>query len=242
VRYEYTARLVPLGRAVNVPKIDGTPWYYTFDHRSFAWEQESKRTINVCLRHELHKVIGKVETLLAQDGWWQATFRLNAGLRSELSVGGPVSIGLDAPDGVTPLLTEVSLVRHGAVEGARIIGRSELPPPATPKPTPPPPPPNRTTNQARRRPGRHPHTTRRRGRAGRNHAAHGPHRTAHRTARLNGRRTRRHAPRSPRPNPRPALRQALPQPQSRMNLSVFKIGNTTTAVQSLFSLRIGLVL
>lgn len=41
-RYLYTARLVPIGGRVNIPKLDGTPWYTSFHNRSFDLERESR--------------------------------------------------------------------------------------------------------------------------------------------------------------------------------------------------------
>ena len=66
-QYEYTAKLVPLNVPLTIPERDGQPSFsYTFDHQTFAGEKGSKRVIDVCDDHQRHKVIGKVNKLIAQ--------------------------------------------------------------------------------------------------------------------------------------------------------------------------------
>ena len=74
---------------------------------------------------------------VSRAGWWEADFLLDPELPNELEVGQPVSVGLSYPkngSGST-YLREISIVRHGAVKGAAIISRSEMPQ-TPPKPTP----------------------------------------------------------------------------------------------------------
>ena len=89
VNWQYTARLVPLDVQVSVPsKPDREPWHYTFTTETFAREKGSKRVIPVCDDHQRHKVIGKVDRLIAQLGWWECEFNLDPG-QDELERGSP---------------------------------------------------------------------------------------------------------------------------------------------------------
>ena len=128
-QYEYTAKLVPLNVPLTIPERDGQPSFsYTFDHQTFAGEKGSKRVIDVCDDHQRHKVIGKVNKLIAQLGWWECEFTLDTD-QPELERGQPVSIGLQTlgiGSGI-PFITEVSVVPHGAVKGAVVRNRRLLP-------------------------------------------------------------------------------------------------------------------
>jgi hypothetical protein len=146
MRYLYDAKLVPIGQPVNLHDEHGRPDFYTFDEKSFEIERTRPSNVNVCLKHDRSKRIGKLTNLIPFRGWWICDFTIDPALRSELRVGQPVSVGLvslSVGSGV-PILSEVSIVRKGAVEGACITSRHELKPstprskpsPAARKPTP----------------------------------------------------------------------------------------------------------
>lgn len=128
MRYFYDAKLVPIGQPVNIPDEQGRPGLYTFTETSFAIERTRPGNVAVCLKHETSKRIGKLATLIPHRGWWICDFMLDPALRSELKVGQPVSVGLSilsVGSGV-PILSEVSIVPRGAVDGACITRRHEL--------------------------------------------------------------------------------------------------------------------
>ena len=136
MNWQYTGRLLPLDVPINIPARDGQPRFsYTFDHQTFAGEKGSKRVIDVCDDHNRLKVIGKVDRLIAQLGFWECEFQLDPG-QDELQLGQPVSVGLQTIGvcGDTPFLTEVSVVPRGAIEGALVRNRRLLPQPAKPEP------------------------------------------------------------------------------------------------------------
>ena len=85
------------------------------------------------LEHDLLKRIGKVQTLWRPDGWFVADFTLDPELTAELHEGQPVSVGLSLFKSGSRFLSEVSVVRRGAVEGEEITSRVALKPP---EPTP----------------------------------------------------------------------------------------------------------
>jgi hypothetical protein len=142
VRHLYSCRFLPIGQTVNVPTMDGSPWFTEFHARSFEPESTWAKQPDVCVDHDRDCVVGSVSSLYTYDRWWCAYFTLDPVLPNELEVGQPMSVGLEllgAGDG-TPFLREISIVRHGAVKGAEITRRVALKPTPAPKPPPTPPP------------------------------------------------------------------------------------------------------
>lgn len=127
VKYCYSARIVPIATPVVIPGLKGAwrePVTFTPDH--FRIERESRNPAKVCLEHDLLKQIGKVTKLWRQAGWFIADFTLDPELTAVLSVGQPVSVGLSTFESGGTYLSEVSVVRSGAVEGAQITSRRPL--------------------------------------------------------------------------------------------------------------------
>jgi hypothetical protein len=138
-RHIYTARLLPIGRAVRIPDADdATRRTYTFNNRSFEIERTSKTKPEVWIDHDPALRIGNVGMLYTQRDWWCCDFTLHRDVPEdiEFEVGQPVSVGLSQLliGSRGTYLREISLVRRGAIEGAEITSRYEI------KETPPPPP------------------------------------------------------------------------------------------------------
>ena len=72
-RFLYSARLVPMGRPVNIPNEDGTPSFETFHDKSFELDRKAKTKPDVCLNHDRAMVIGKLAMLYTSDNWCAAT-------------------------------------------------------------------------------------------------------------------------------------------------------------------------
>jgi hypothetical protein len=139
VRYTYSARLLPIGRTVNVPKLDGTPDFSTFHEKSFEVERTSKRLPDLCVAHDRDTIIGTIQMLYVYRDWWCCDFSLDPALPNELECGQPVSVGLDVIGSGhgSPFLREISIVPRGAVKGAEITSRVALKPkPVEQKPQP----------------------------------------------------------------------------------------------------------
>jgi hypothetical protein len=108
--------------------IDGKPALSTFDDKTFDMERKHPTRIKVWVDHDRDLAVGELHRLWPQDGWWRAAFVLDNGITEELPVGQHVSVGLREFKSGALALTEVSLVRHGAVRGAEIIERLDLGP------------------------------------------------------------------------------------------------------------------
>ena len=132
-KYLYSARILPICRPVVIPDVKGggrEPQTFTED--SLRIERESRNPGKVLLDHDVLKRIGEVQTLWRHEGWFVADFTLDPELTAELHVGQPVSVGLSLFHSGSRYLSEVSIVRRGAVDGAEITRRVELkaaPPP-----------------------------------------------------------------------------------------------------------------
>jgi hypothetical protein len=147
-RWLYEARLVPIGTPVNIPDANTRqPNITTFHERSFEIERTSKTKPEIWVDHDPDIRVGKVWLLYTSRSWWMCDMALDPELPNELELGQPLSVGLSylRIGSGEPYLREISIVPHGAVAGAEITRRSELPPAKPAKPTPSPPPPNRTT-------------------------------------------------------------------------------------------------
>lgn len=145
MRCIYSARLVPIGKPVRIPAEDGgTPIVSTFTDKSFEIDRRSKTKPEVWMNHERALRIGHVAMLYTQRDWWCCDFMLDRDVPDDIDfdVGQPVSVGLSQLKigSRGTFLTEVSIVRHGAVEGAEITRRYEIketpPAPAKPAPSP----------------------------------------------------------------------------------------------------------
>jgi hypothetical protein len=111
----------------------------TFHGRSFELERTAKTTPEIWVDHDPAIRVGKVWALYTSRGWWMCDMALDPELPNELEVGQPLSVGLSylRIGSGEPYLREISIVSRGAVPGAEITRRSELPPPAPkPQPTP----------------------------------------------------------------------------------------------------------
>ncbi|HEX5585417.1 hypothetical protein [Gaiella sp.] len=138
-RYIYTAKLLPIGKPVNIPYEDGGRCISTFHDKSFEVERTAKTKPEVWVNHDRDLRIGNVAMLYTHRDWWMCEFMLSREVPAdiEFEVGQPVSVGVSqlqiGSRGM--FLREVSIVRHGAVEGAQITSRWEIketpPPPAT---------------------------------------------------------------------------------------------------------------
>ena len=62
MRYLYSCRFVPIGKRVNIPKVDGSAWYTEFHDRSFAPESTWEKQPDVCVRHDEDCVVGTVDS------------------------------------------------------------------------------------------------------------------------------------------------------------------------------------
>jgi hypothetical protein len=126
-RYVYSARLVPVGSPVRIPFLEGGgSKVSTFTADAFDLERTAKTKPPVWINHDPELAIGRVVQLYtdADREWWCAHFMLDRDVPDdvELEVGQPVSVGLTGQVGT--YLSEVSVVRHGAVKGAEIIARN----------------------------------------------------------------------------------------------------------------------
>jgi hypothetical protein len=139
-RYIYTAKLVPIGKPVNIPDQETRqPCISTFDDKSFEIERTSKSKPEVWVDHDRNLRVGKVGALYVQRGWHWCDFQLDRDVPDdiEFEVGQPVSVGLSQLKigSRGTFLMEVSIVRRGAVQGAEITSRWQIPetppPPAT---------------------------------------------------------------------------------------------------------------
>jgi hypothetical protein len=143
--YAYTAAVLPIGKDISLPE-DGGP--IVIEENTFKTWYDTPWHVKVRLNHDVLKTIGQCLYLRARKGWLEAEFILDPGLRSELTVGMPVSVGITrmTKSGLL-LLQEISIVRHGAIRGAEILSRRAMKAPApartviatkrpTPKPAP----------------------------------------------------------------------------------------------------------
>ena len=136
-RYIYTARLVPLGRAVRIPDADEPTRrdVYEFTTESFTLERTSKGRVRipVLVDHDPALRVGEVGLLYVRRDWFCADFQLDRDIPDdiEFDIGQPISVGIDklliGSEGV--FLREVSLVSRAAVSGAEIVSRWPIPEP-----------------------------------------------------------------------------------------------------------------
>lgn len=127
--YFYTAKIAPLGRPFRMPGDEGVPMF--LDASSFEFERQRPWHVPVLLAHDRGKKIGMLSDLRPGSEWWHAEFMLDSELSSLLEVGQPVSVGISTMRASgNHYLSELSIVPRGAVRGAEVIGRRELPRPA----------------------------------------------------------------------------------------------------------------
>ena len=96
-RYIYSAKLVPIGKPVNIPfENDGTLGISTFTDKSFEIERTSKTKPEIWVDHDRDLRIGKIGMLYTQREWWCCDFWLDREVPNdiEFEVGQPVSVGL----------------------------------------------------------------------------------------------------------------------------------------------------
>ena len=143
-QYEYTARLAPIDKTIEVLTLDG-PIYERFTRWSFLGQVDAPEQVTFNVRHS-EKISGRLNWLGLAGGWWCGRFRLDHTLRGAyaqdaLEVGTPVSIGFrrllspelghsDIVQHQMARLDEVSLVDEGAIEGAEVILKLEIPRPS----------------------------------------------------------------------------------------------------------------
>jgi len=147
-RWFYEGRLLPFGVPVSIPDgKTGRPNVSTFADGTFELELGSRRKQPILVAHDPSVRVGEVVMLYKSRGWLCCDFMLDPDLPNVLEVGQPLSVGLSylLIGSGSPFLREISIVPAGAVAGAEIVRRSELPPAKPAKPTPSTPPPNRTT-------------------------------------------------------------------------------------------------
>ena len=128
---------MPLGVPVRIPFEDGGPQELsTFTDSSFELERTSKTKPEIWVDHDRALRIGNVAALYTNLDWWCCDFMFGPECPDdiEFEVGQPVSVGLSQLKigSRGTFLREVSIVRRGAVEGAQITRRWEIPesPPA----------------------------------------------------------------------------------------------------------------
>lgn len=125
--YFYTAKIAPLGRPFRMPGDEGVPML--LDASSFAHERRRPWHTPVCLDHNIVKRVGCLHDLRAGKEWWLAEFLLDPALTSVLEVGHPVSVSISTMRASgNHYLSELSLVRRGAVAGAEIVSRRAISP------------------------------------------------------------------------------------------------------------------
>lgn len=135
-RYQYSARIVPVGRPVVMPMKGGGRERMTFTEESFSIERESRRPIRLLLEHDVLMQIGNVGRVRRQGEWFVADFELQPEITEVLHVGQPVSPGLSVFNSGGTYISELSVVSHGAIAGAEITSRRALLP-RQPEPKPP---------------------------------------------------------------------------------------------------------
>ena len=96
MRYFYTARLLPIGKRVNIPdEKTGKPYFTTFNDKSFEIERTSKTKPEIWVNHNQAVRVGQVVMLyVSRAGWWECDFMLDPQLPNQLDVGQPMSVGL----------------------------------------------------------------------------------------------------------------------------------------------------
>jgi len=65
-RFIYIARLVPIGKPVNIPEENGTPCYTTFEPNTFETARKSRQQIPICVGHDRNCTVGAVQMLYAR--------------------------------------------------------------------------------------------------------------------------------------------------------------------------------
>ena len=140
-RHIYETRLVPLGKPVSIPVVgDGTSrlMTLTFNDKSFELERTARTKPEVWVNHDRALRIGQVAMLYTSREFWCCDWLPDRDIPDdiEFEVGQPISVGLSQRKigSGEPYLRGISIVRHGAIEGAKIVRRSEIKP-APVKPT-----------------------------------------------------------------------------------------------------------
>jgi hypothetical protein len=78
-RYIYTAKLVPIGKAVKIPCEDGGPCVSTFNDKSLEIERTSKTKPEIWVGHDQNLRIGNIAVLYTHQDWWMCDFGLDRG-------------------------------------------------------------------------------------------------------------------------------------------------------------------